>query len=253
MLDQLLPAGVFAYALVFLRIGSTFMLLPGFGEAFVAPRLRLALALAITFLVAPVVAGALPPAPATVWELLLLGGGEIAVGLFIGTVARVVLAALQTAGTIIALETGLASALVNDPSTQQQSAITGNFLFVFGVLLIFVSDLHHLMLRGLADSYALMRPGVLLPGDMAETVARTVASSFALAMQMAAPFLLVGLVVNLGLGLLARLMPQIQIFFVALPLQVLLGLATLSLGAAGGLLWFLDRFRATTSDFLLPG
>jgi flagellar biosynthetic protein FliR len=253
MLQQILPAGLFAFLLVFARLGSAFILLPGIGEAFVPPRLRLAMALVVSLLLTPVVAGILPAMPAAAADLIAVVAGEIVIGLFIGTVARVLLSALQTAGMIIALETGLASALVTDPAGQQQGAIAGSFLFVFGVLLIFTTGLYRLTFEAIVDSYAMMAPGApLLLGDIADTIALAVARSFAIALEISAPFVLVGLVVNLGLGLLARLLPQVQIFFVALPLQLLLGLATLSLGLAGGLLWFLDRYAGGLEQFLFP-
>ncbi len=253
MLQQLLPAGLFAFLLVFARLGPVFMLLPGIGEAFVPPRLRLTMALMVSLLLTPVVAGVLPAMPAAPGALIALIAGETVIGLFIGTVTRVLLSALQTAGMIIALETGLASALVTDPAGQQQGAIAGSFLFVFGVLLIFATGLYGPVFEAIVDSYAMMIPGAPLPlGDMADTIAQTVARSFAIALEISAPFVLVGLVVNLGLGLLARLLPQVQIFFVSLPLQILLGLATLSLGLAGGLLWFLNRYAGGLEQFLFP-
>ena len=117
-LEQLVSAEIFAPFLVFMRVGSAFVLLPGFGEAYVAMRYRLLLAAAISFAIAPVVEGGLPSLPPTPAELTMLLLTEIGIGLFLGMSARLVLAALQVAGSIIAMQVGLSSVLVFDPSSQ---------------------------------------------------------------------------------------------------------------------------------------
>jgi len=112
---------------------------------------------------------------------------------------------------------------------------------MLAVTLFFATDMHHLVIAALNDSYALFAPGeVPGAGDVAALVTRTVAGAFRIGIQLAAPFLAFGLLFNLGLGVLARLMPQMQVFFVALPLSILLGLMflVLALGALMGL--FLD-------------
>ena len=104
------------------------------------------------------------------------------------------------------------------------------FLSVVAVALIFAFDLHHLLIRAIADSYTLFRPGGGLPtGDFAALAVKVVAESFLVAIQLAAPFLVFGLVFYVGLGILSRLMPQVQIFFVAMPANILLGFVILML------------------------
>ena len=251
MLQNLLTAELFAPFLVFARIGSAFVMLPGFSEAYVAVRYRLLLAAALSLVLAPVVGPGLPRAPGTVPELAILLGGEIAVGLFLGIAARLVLAALQVAGQIIALQTGLASVLVFDPASQQQGALTAAWLTALALVLIFLTDSHHLMLRALADSYGLFLPGEIpAVGDMAEAMSRLVAASFALAVKLSAPFLVFGLVFFLALGLLQRLLPQVQVFFVALPLQIMAGMLILALTLAAGMAVFLDDFETALGRFV---
>ena len=123
MLEQLLPAQVFAVFLVFARIGSAFAVLPGFSEAFIAMRFRLMLAGMTSFVVAPVVAPGLPPAPEAPLGLMLLVGGEALIGIFLGMTARLAMAAVQTAGMIIGMQTSLANAFAYDPTTAQQNAV----------------------------------------------------------------------------------------------------------------------------------
>ena len=245
MIEQLLSNDVFSLLLVFARIGAAIMLLPGFGETYVPPRVRLVFAIALTVVLTPLVADTLPGLPETVPGLLLLLGGEIVIGLFFGGLARLLVIALHVAGVVIGYQTSLANAQVFDPSTAQQGSLIGTFLNLLGIFLIFVSDLHHLMLIALADSYALFVPGVALPfGDFSEKAARMVADSFAVGMRIAAPFIIIGMVFYIGLGVLARLMPQVQVFFIAIPLQVMLGFLVLTLVLSASMTWFLEVFQA---------
>lgn len=253
-LQTLLPAEIFSYLLVFSRIGTTISVLPGFGESYVSPRIRLLLALTITVLLTPVVTDKLPALPASPLSLLMLVGGEGLVGLFIGSIARVLLSTLATGGAILAFLVGLANAQLFNPLLSDQGALPGVFLSVMGLLMIFVTDTHHLMLMALLDSYNLFQPGAALPlGDFANMMAQVVAGSFRIGMQIAAPFLMYAIVFYAGMGLLARLMVQMPIFFVALPVQILLGLFTMLLTLPAVLLWFLNYYQTTFTRILLPG
>lgn len=253
-LQSLLPSEIFNYLLVFSRIGTAIVVLPGFGESYVSPRIRLMLALAITVALTPVVAAKLPALPASPIALLLLIGSESLVGLFIGTVARILLSALATGGTILAFLSGLANAQLFNPLLSDQGALMGVFLSVMGLLMIFVTDTHHLMLMALLDAYNLFQPGAPLPlGDFADMLARVLAGSFRIGLQIASPFLLYGIVFYAGMGLMARLMVQMPIFFVALPLQIMLGIFTMLVTLPAALLWFLNYYQTTFSQILLPG
>jgi flagellar biosynthesis protein FliR len=251
VLDQLLAAELFTPFLVFMRIGSAFTMLPGFAEAYVAMRYRLLLAAAISFAVTPVVSSGLPQMPATVPELAILLLTEIGIGLFLGMAARLAISALQVAGSIVAMQIGLSSVLVFDPSSQQQGAITGAWLAGVAMTLIFVTDSHHLMLRALTDSYGVFHAGEIPPiGDFSEAMTRLVADSFTLGVKISAPFLVFGFVFFLALGLIQRLMPQIQVFFVTQPLQIMFGMLILALTLSVGMGAFLEDFQDTLGRFI---
>lgn len=254
MLDQLLPNDLFSIVLVFLRLGAAMMLLPGFGESYVAPRIRLIIAIALALVVTPVVSATLPPMPEDTLRLFVLIAGEIVVGLYFGALARFLLSALHVAGVVIGFQTSLANAQIFDPVNAQQGSLLGTFLNVIGVFLIFATDLHHMMLTGLVDSYAVFLPGSPPPlGELSLTAVRFVGRSFALGLQIASPFIVVGMVFYIGLGLLARLMPQVQVFFIAVPLQIMLGFSVMAMTLSAGLYWFLSNFESGLIGFLGRG
>lgn len=253
MLADLLVANLFSVFLVFARVGAAFMLLPGFGEGFVFPRARLALALLVSVALAPVLGATLPPPPPSAAELALLVMQEVAVGLVIGALTRVLTSALQVAGSVIATQTGLATAAAFDPTQGEQSAIVSQFLSIAGVVAIFATDLHHLMLGGLVRSYQIIAPlAVPAVGDLAQLAIGFASDAFAVAAELSAPFLVGSIVFFLGLGILARLMPQVPIFFVAVPLQLALGLWLFMIAFGGAMLWYLDFF-ASHADVLSAG
>ncbi len=253
-LEQLVSGHLFQFFLVFARLGSAIMLLPGFGEAYVSPRIRLVFALTVSFALMPMISERLPLLPAGMGQFAALLVMEIGIGIFFGLMARLILLGVQTAGSVIALQIGIASALVADPTTQQQAAVTGNFLLALTVVLIFATGLDHLTLKGLAGTYAIFPPGQIPPmDDVANHASRIVADSFAVAMAMTAPFLVYGIVFAVALGLLARLMPTLQVFFIAMPMQILAGFALMAVGLASMMLYFLSSYEERMSLFLGGG
>jgi len=252
MLAQLLPETLFAYLLVFARVGSALMVMPGFGEAFLPPRIRLMMALGVSIVLYALVAPTLPAMPSSPFALVGLIGGEVAIGLFLGFLAQMMLIAMHTAGMIVAFQTGFGNVIAFDPSAAGQGSVTGVFLGLLALLLIFVTDTHHLFLSAVVRSYDIFVPGALIPvGDISQALTLALSRSFALAVQISAPFLVAGLLFYIGLGLLSRLMPQVQVFFIALPLQIGLGLAVLVLVVSAMSLAFIDSLRETFTTGLL--
>ncbi|MGI9435218.1 MAG: flagellar biosynthetic protein FliR [Geminicoccaceae bacterium] len=245
---------LFAVLLIFTRIGGALMLMPGIGEPYISARSRLLFALMLSIVLAAPLAAALPPLPTRFGELAMLIAGEAILGLFIGTAARMMFAVLHIAGSTIAVQSGLATASVFDPNQSTQGTLPGNFLTTTAMVLLFATEGHHLILRGLAASYGHFRAGDALPvNDMAMFMTGIVQKSFDLGIQIAAPLLLVGMLTNLAMGVLNRLMPSFQVFFIALPLQLLLAFSTLMLCFAGGLWVFFTYFDAEYGALTLGG
>jgi flagellar biosynthetic protein FliR len=244
-----LPAFAAAFILVFARIGTMVMLLPGLGEMSVPPRVRLAVALVLAAVLLPLHRQAYQIDLRAFGPLVLALGQELLVGAVLGLVARLTISALQIAGSVVAQQLGLGFVTAIDPSQGQQGLIVGNFLTILGITLIFATDLHHLVIGALNDSYALFKPGEIpILGDVAATLTRTVASAFRIGVQLAAPFLVFALLFNLGLGVLSRLMPQMQVFFVGMPLSILVGFLILLLVVGAMMMTFLGYVESVLHE-----
>ena len=245
---------VWAGGLIFARIGAILMLIPGFGETYVPPRIRLSLALLISLALWPVVRDSLPGLPETLGGMAGWVIREVVVGLMIGMLLRMFLTSLMTAGEIVSLQTTLSFAQTANPLQAQPGSTVGSFLLLFGVTLIFATDTHHLFIAGMVGSYSLIAPAKpLIMGDFTEMAVRTLGDSFLLGVQLAAPVLVFALIFNLASGLIARVMPSFQVYFAAAPLSVILGLSifALSLGALGTI--FIDRYRRLAEYFVFGG
>ncbi len=236
-----LPALGAAFLLIFARTGTMVMLLPGLGEQNVSARLRLTIALILAAVLLPLHRSAYQIDTSAIGPALVMLVEEMLIGAVLGLTARLTVSALEIAGSVIAQQLGLGFVTAVDPTQGEQGVIIGNFLTMLGITLFFATDMHHLVIAALNDSYNLFEPGeVPAAGDVAALMTKTVSGAFRIGIQLSAPFLAFGLLFNIGLGVLSRLMPQMQVFFVALPLSILIGLLflLLVLGAMMGL--FLD-------------
>ena len=245
---------VWAAALIFARLGAVLLMLPGIGESYVPPRIRLSLALVITLALWPVLTALLPPLPASLGATVGWIIREVLVGLAIGAVLRAFMTALATAGEVVSLQTTLSFAQTANPLQAQPGTTIAAFLTVMGVTLVFATDTHHLFFAGLVGSYRLIAPvQPLIAEDFTTLAIRTLGDSFLLGVQLAGPILVFALVLNIGSGLIARVMPQFQVFFATAPLSILGGLAifALSLGTLGTV--FIDRYRALAQVFVSGG
>jgi flagellar biosynthesis protein FliR len=246
-----LPAELFAFFVVLVRIGAALTAMPGFGEVYVPVRIRLGLALAVAAIVTPSVAPILPALPESIFPMAGIFVQESLVGAFIGLAARFSLSALTVAGTIIAQQGGLAAATLFDPGFGQQGTAVSSILVATALAIIFTADLHHLLLRAMADSYALFPPTATIPmGDWAEAFVRWTSHAFLLGVQISAPFLVFGLVLNLAMGLVARLMPQVQVFFITQPLQIAVALFALAVAMSATMVAFERGFLDKLEPFL---
>lgn len=229
-LIDLITRAWLAYGVVFLRVGGAILVLPGLGEATLPMRLRLAAAMVLTLVVTPALAPHLPAAPEDLgWRL----GLEPMAGLAIGLVLRLLVMALNMAGTMIAQASSLAQ-MFGGGTGQAQPAV-GHLLTMAGLALAFASGLHLRLALYLIQSYDLIPLAGPFPvADLRLWAVAELSESFALAFRLAAPFVLAALIYNATLGAINKAMPQLMVALVGAPALTLgaLALMTLALPAA---------------------
>jgi flagellar biosynthetic protein FliR len=221
------------FVLALARIGGTVMLLPGIGEAEVPAMVRAGFAALLTALLLPVLPLS-PPAAAGPVLLLALLAHELFVGIWLGLMARLFVIALPMAGQVISFQMGLSSVIIPNQELGTQSTLLSTVLGLFATTTMLVSGLYALPLRALVASYRMLPATLGLPaGGALEIAERLTAQSFTLAIQLAMPFLLAGLLWQAGLAIISKLVPQLQIFLIGMPAQLFGGLMLLALLGGG--------------------
>jgi flagellar biosynthetic protein FliR len=195
--------------------------MPFLGQIEVSARFRVLAALGFSFLLTP----ALPPSgidpTMSYTSLAIFCGRELFVGYFVGLVGHMLMMILEFAGTIMSAEMGLSNATVFNPSLMGQGAMTSAMMVFFGTAIFLAFDLHHLMFRGFVKSYYLFPvKGTLMLGDISKGYGQLLSLIFSMGLQLATPFVIVFIVIQVGFGLMNRMIPQMHIFFVSLPLQI---------------------------------
>lgn len=251
-LQSFLTTGVFAFLLTFVRMGTAIMIMPGIGNSYVPGTVRLHFALAFSFILFPFLQAKIPdPLPNTfmLFTLILM---EFVVGLFIGSVTRALLSALDVAGMVISTQSSLANAQIFNPAFAGQGSVIGGFITLAGTLLIFDTDLHQLILSAMIRSYELFPLGhVPDVASMASLLVREVSLAFLVGIQMSAPFLVVVFLLYIGMGVMSKLMPQVQVFMIAIPVQIWIALVLLALVSSTMMLFWLNWYADGMSVLLV--
>lgn len=224
MPDMALEAS--SFLILFARIGAVLMLLPVFSEDAVPSRIRLLMSLGMTAGLWSLLGNQVLPVAGNAAALPGVLIAELMVGAAMGMIVKLMFQAAAMAGSIVSLQIGLSSALVNDPSQGGQAPLLSKFVSMTATLVCLGFGVHHLWIKAMVHSYALFPVGVLPPGTgFARLAIEVVGRAMALAISLSSPMLVYGIVFNIALGLAVRMAPAIQIFFVAQPLNILLGIA----------------------------
>ena len=240
-LDAFVSGVFFGYLLVFARFGSAMLFLPAFGETQIPTTSRLAFALVLSLALYPII----PTPDRPIQEpgpMLIALGSEVTVGLWIGLTGRVLLSAMQFAGSQVGQVTGLANAFGPSLGSFEGATLMATFLLIGSVALIFLMDIHHIMLRAIIESYEILPPGPLMLGDMARQMVKVGGHSLYIGTAIAAPFFVMGVILNLGMGLANRMMPQLPVFFVGAPLLIIVGFLIFAAAAPSMFEFFLADF-----------
>ncbi|MEO4001578.1 flagellar biosynthetic protein FliR [Mesorhizobium sp. CAU 1732] len=245
-----LPIETLAFAgfLAFCRIGACFMLMPGFSSVRIAMHVRLFVAIAVSWaLIAHLWDAILPNIAGTTDRMILLIGSELLIGATIGLVTRIYTLALQFGASAVAMMAGfggMGGSAVEEP--EPQSALTA-IITLSALLLLFVFDFHHEILKALVMSYQVAPVAGMFSAQSALIdLTDTVSQSFYLTLRLASPFVAYAILVNLAIGFVNKLAPQIPVYFVSLPFVIAGGLILMYFGIGMMLSLFVDGFIPTT-------
>lgn len=215
--------------LVFARISGIFTAAPFFGSRNIPAYLKIGLSLALTYLIAPVV---IRPAliPESLYPYLYIVVGEFIIGLIMGFAASLAFSAVQMAGQLLDMQIGFGIVNIFDPQLGQQVPLIGNFKYILALIVFLSTNGHHIFLTALASSFKLIPlTGVVFSGALTSLIADMVSGIFIIAIKISLPILVAVFLTDIALGILARTMPQMNIFVVGVPGKIIVGLFVLSI------------------------
>lgn len=246
-IGDLLPLFTFQFMLVFARLGTALFVFPALSDPSINARVRLLAGLAISLALYPLLASKLPMLPGGTGTMITLLGEEMIIGLLMGLGARILMAIMSIAGEMIAFMSGFQAASLFDPSSGANTAAPTVLLTLSAGMLVLALNLHHQLILGVASSYQAFPPGTqLATGDITMAVTAMLSKVFLVGVQLAAPVMIVGFLTNLMFGIFNRLIPQLQVFFLSIPLAIVLAMAIM----AASLTFMLGLFSTTMQDNL---
>lgn len=225
-----------AFLILLCRVSAIIIAAPGLGETTAPTRVRAGLSIAITVALLPVIQDRLNAVSGEALRMpamaLAIVAEEVLCGLFIGTLARLISMSLTISAQILSIFTGMTSVLQPDNQLGSSSTAISHMANSLAPVILLSSGLYALPLHAISGSYTLFPPGQitgLVIGDMAMSVTRATSEIMQIAMQLAAPFILIGTLWPAMLGVLNRLMPSIQVYSTAIPAQILGGIFLLAM------------------------
>lgn len=230
-LYELLQGHIAVFLLALTRISGIFLVSPFFGSMNVPPYFRMGLALAMTVLLFPVLDGlGEVAAPESIIMFAAAAVGELFIGWLIGFVAYISFATITMAGKVMDMQVGFAIVNVVDPTSGQQIPLIGSFLYNLAIIILLVTNGHHMIIAALVESFRVVpMAGLDANISIALVMANFTNGIFLTGMKIAMPITFAILLTNVGLGILARTMPQMNIFVVGIPMQLMIGITVLSM------------------------
>jgi len=204
------------------------MVAPIFGNARVPRIVKSVVALGVSWVIFPTLPVLETPADRLI-DFLTLVVREVLTGVMIGIVAHILFAGVQMAGTLIGIQMGFAIVRVMDPSSENQRSVVAEMYYLFALLMFLLLDGHHLLIKALVVSYRAVAMGslVFVPGSVTSFVG-FVAAVFVIGLEVAAPVLAVLFLADAAMGIVARTVPQMNVFIIGFPIKIALGLMFLS-------------------------
>ena len=225
---------VIAFTLIFLRISALLIMIPVIGERAVPLRVKGGLAILISVLVFPAVSADMnnlrPDEEILTLAIAMIG--EIMIGIVIGLTTKIIFAGIQFAGEMIGIQIGFSIVNVLDPVTSTQVSVIAEFQYLIALLVYLAIDAHHTLLFAIVDSYRVVSPfSYHFSGSLMNHILILSSELFVMAIKISAPIMAVLLFTNVALGVVARTVPQINVFIVGFPLQITVGLIVFALTA----------------------
>ena len=219
-----------AFILVLVRVSGIILTAPVFGSSSTPPQIKVVLSFMLALILYPFIPQitVFPDRPD---HYILLIASEMLIGAVLGIIGRFLFGAVEFAGTIIGFQMGLAMANVLDPQSQEQISLVGRFKSVTATLIFLVMDGHLIFIQAMVRSYSILTPGSAdINQPLIDKLTELSASVFVIGLQIGAPLIVALFLANAVIGLLARSVPQIQVFIVGFPLTIMLGLLFLLFG-----------------------
>jgi flagellar biosynthetic protein FliR len=240
-----------AYLVIFLRVSAILFVAPVFDNRSIPILFKAGLALSISLLLYPVVQLNTDAAFENIFRFAFWVGAEIALGVVIGMSVKMFFTGIQLAGQFAGFQMGLAIANVMDPSTSAQMPILAQFKNLFAMLIFLVTNAHHWFFRALVESFTLVPPfQIQVHDNLFAAVMAMAANIFIIAIKIGAPVMGAMLITSVAFGMLARTVPQMNVFIVAMPVKILLGLIFLSISLPYIAAFLGERFAYLGRDLL---
>ena len=222
---------VATFLLVLTRASGIFFISPFLGSMNISTRFKAGAAVAVAVVLFPVVLKeSVIQAPATILLFACTVVKEMFVGWLIGLVGYITLSAINLAGKVMDMQVGFAMVNMMDPTTRQQSGLIGNFLYNLSIIYFLITNGHHVILSALAESFRVIPLDSMVWNDsLPQLINDLTAGIFMNGMKIAMPITFAILLTNVGLGIMARTMPQMNIFVVGIPMQLMIGTTMLSM------------------------
>jgi len=235
---------IFKYAVIFCRVGSVLLLLPGLGETYVSARSRLALALMLSLVFYPLLESVIPSNPPSVEATVIYCFKEVTIGIFFGLLTRIIISTLHIAGMKISFMNGLSAATLFDTNQASQGSVIGVFLSLIAFTVFFTTGMHKIFFAGIYESYQVIPVNQPLPiEDFAYLSTQFMSEAFMMAFKIASPIIVIGLLLYVAAGLISRLMPSMQVFFVLAPVQISVSFFILMLCISTSMMVYLNFFE----------
>ena len=218
------------FLFVFFRVGALVLFVPILGSRQVPSSMKIGFILFLSIVIFPLVEGRPLPEPRGIFDLAIFLISDVTIGLGIAFITRLIFTAVQIAGTVVDFQMGFGVVNVLDPQTDTQVSVTAQFHNIIAILIFLAIDAHHFIIQAIVESFFIINPAEINFASITpEYMLYLFSATFTTAVKIAAPIMAILFFLSVGLGLVARTVPQMNVFIVGFPLQIGVGLLMVGL------------------------